>query len=234
MADKLRTYRFGLLATVTVQAANKRIALGELPKLTARLKTISSQGFSPVRGAVLTEIESVEQHPNPRQVSHAKIAKEDIRITGVFDVANILATGVLTESGEPFTFSFVRMLTYIRTLPDVHLRQPAAAKFVYDKFMPLATHLDRTTKMAEAKAQGSGEPTLEDAAVFEVALKTFADPRFAVFVQVETPVRMYRPDGEYDSGWGFTRTVYGFGLDYESALRDAYQTVILLRAEQLI
>lgn len=232
MADKLRTYRFGLLATVSVQAANKRIALSELPKLTARLKTISSQGFSPVRGAIFTEVESVEQHPNPRQVSHAKIAKEDIRITGVFDVANILATGVLTESGEPFTFSFIRMLTYIRAN---HSNATAdGAKFVHAKFAPLATHLDHTTKTAEAKAQGSGEPTLEDAAVFEVALKTFDDPRFAVFVQVETPVRMYRPDGEYDSGWGFTRTVYGFGLDYESALRDAYNTVILLRAERLI
>jgi len=232
MADKTRTYRFGLLTTISVQAANKRVALSEVPKMAARIKTLTANTFSPVRGVSIAEVESVAHHPNPRQVSHAKIAKEDIRITAVYDVANILATGVLSELGESFTHSFVRMLTYIR---ENRLGTDSdAAKFLRTKFSPFASHLDRTMHLAEVKAQESGEATLEDAAVFEVALKTFTDPRFAVFVQVETPIRMYRPDGEYESGWGFTRTVYGFGPDYESALRDAYQTVILLRAEQLI
>lgn len=216
----VRTYQFKILTTVRISATNKRFAFTLLTDMQRRIKTMEAHGFSPVHGTYDTIVMNSIPHPNPREVTQDAINKAEIRICSVHDLKNLLATGGFDLNGPRDVEKLYQWLNSSPAYTPVDVR---------NAMLPFTNHIDGVILQARAKRSD-----LEDLALYEVATKTFENPNFAFWVKVETPVRMYRPDGEYSSSWSYTRSLYGFGPDYESALRCAYRFVNIMRAERML
>lgn len=223
------THSFSLLVHVRATGKTKRIAQREVKDLAKRIRNLEAGGFSPVHGDTGYSVAGVEAWPKAGHVTHEKIAQEEIRITGVFDLKNMVATGAFEDTSTADVENLFDWLA--NNSPD----NPKAflPEFLREQLEPITQHLADHFKVAEIETETMGT-RFTNREVYEEAAKDFSHPDFAVFVRIDTPIRMYRPDGEYESSWGYSRGLYGFGADYESALRHAYQTVMVMREERLI
>lgn len=222
MERKDNTYRFAVLTEVTVEASSKRFARTILTGMQRSIKALEAFGFSPVHGTYSSKVGRSAEHPNPKRVSQATINKSDIRITNVFDLKNLLVTGGFEDTGFSELETLFDWLT--DNAPDV--KTAFLPDFLRDMLAPFTQHIHDLVTLAG--------PKFKRIVLYEQAVKSFNDPAFAVFVKVEIPIRMYRPDGEHSSNWSYTRSIYGFGPDYESAIRSAYQIIQTMREQRLV
>ena len=215
-----RKYQLKILTTVRITATNKRFAQTLLTDMQRRIKTLEAHGFSPVHGTYSTTVLSSAPHPNPREVSQDAINKAEIRICAVYDLKNLLATGGFDVQGPREVEKLYQWLNSSPAYTPVDVR---------NALLPFTNHIDAVLLHARLKRSD-----LDDLQLYEAATKSYDNPNFAFWVKIETPVRMYRPDGEYSSSWSYTRSLFGFGSDYESALRCAYKFVSAMRAERML
>lgn len=229
MKKKTDTYRVSLMVDVRLIGPNKRIARREITGLSKHIRNLTAGGFSPVHGNTGYEIVGVTEWPKAGYVSNATIAKEEIRIVGISDLNNMLATGAFEDqSNTDVENLFEWLANNAPESPKAFLPQ-----FLREQLEPIAQHVADHIKVAEIEKSVTDKPiALRE--VYEEAARDFRHPDFAVFVKIETPIRMYRPDGDYESSWSYTRGLYGFGNDYETAVRQVYRTVLAMRELRLI
>lgn len=223
------THSFSLLVHVRATGKTKRIAQREVKDLAKAIRHMESGGFSPVHGDTGYSVSSVEAWPKANLVSAERIAQEEIRISGVFDLKNMLATGVFEDQS---TADVENLFDWLAANSPGN---PKAflPEFLREQLEPFTDHIAQHFTVAEIERETMSK-RYTNREVYENAAKDFTNPDFAVFVRIDTPIRMYRPGGEYEASWGYSRGLYGFGADYESALRQAYQTVMAMRELRLI
>lgn len=227
--SNISVYHFSILSKVKIEAGTKRFARTVLTDLQKRFKALEAVGFSPVHGTFSAAVLNSKEFPSPKRISQATINKAEIRIKNVYDIKNLLATGAFEESGRHGVESLFYWL--VENAPGKE--NAYLPGFLREQLAPIAKHINDALLLADMETLSTGKKK-KNIAVYEDAVRSFNDPQFAVFVKVEAPIRMYKPDGDYTSSWSYTRGLYGFGPDYESAIRCAYTIISTMRAERLI
>lgn len=209
---------------LTAHVDTKPFARTLFADMCKKIKSLEIGGFG-TRGSGSVGVSNVKiQKPKELMVSPVDLAEEDIRIVNVIDIKNMLNTAGFEE---PFA-SVCELTDWLyENLPNV-TGPRILAPFILAELDPLLAKICACMPKYARDFIGLRVSGVGDAFI------ALNDPNFDFFVKVQTPVRMYFPDGKYRASWGITRFTYGHGSDYQSALLNAYKQIKRLRQEKQV